>query len=140
MSVNQRIKEELERMKKSYTDIARILGITRQTVNDRLNSKKEIDSVDFINAVCQITGKPFSYFKKVELGSSAYQVKEEELVGLVSEAESEYMRAEASGDAARYWREKYEALKKENDALKDDKISLQAKLNQVYEKALKFLK
>ena len=58
----------------------------------------------------------------------------------MGEAETEYIRAEASGDAARYWREKYEALKKENDALKDDKITLQAKLNQVYEKALKHLK
>ena len=139
MSVNQVVKEALKRG--DIKRISDILGISGQAVTERINSSKEIDSVDFINAVCKVTGKPFSYFKKVELGSGAYQMKEEEeLVALVGESESDYMRAEASGDAARYWREKYEALKKENDALKDDKIELQHKLNQVYEKALKFLK
>ncbi len=139
MSVNQLIKESLKRGDQSRLSV--LLGLTKSAISDRINSEVEIDSVDFINAVCKVTGKPFSYFKKVELGSGAYQMKEEEeLVALVGESESDHMRAEASGDAARYWREKYEALKKENDALKDDKIELQHKLNQVYEKALKFLK
>lgn len=139
MSVNQKIRDSLKRGDQSK--IAELLELAKNSVSEKLKSDKEIDSVDFINAVCKVTGKPFSYFKKVELGSGAYQMKEEEeLVALVGESESDYMRAEASGDAARYWREKYEALKKENDALKDDKIELQHKLNQVYEKALKFLK
>jgi transcriptional regulator with XRE-family HTH domain len=56
---NRRIEEALQRGEQEK--IAKVLGITRQTVNQKLTSDIEIDSIEFIRAVSQVTGKTFEY-------------------------------------------------------------------------------
>jgi transcriptional regulator with XRE-family HTH domain len=52
---NNRIRKAID-TKSSQQKLAERLGITRQAVNLRLSAEKDIDSIDFINAVADLTG------------------------------------------------------------------------------------
>lgn len=101
MSVNQKIKDSLKRGDKAK--ISKILGIDPSSVTERINSDKEIDSVSFINAVCEVTKKPFSFFKKL---NSTYAISEEEMVNMVSDSDEQYMNTKAAENAWVKWRKK----------------------------------
>jgi len=60
-TVNQRIKKALKRG--DMARLATFLNMSHQNVTQKINSEKEIDSVDFIIAVSKITNRPFEYFK-----------------------------------------------------------------------------
>lgn len=64
MAINQLIKECLNHG--GIQKVADILGVSHQAVSKKITSNKQIDSVDFINAVCKVTGKPFRYFKEID--------------------------------------------------------------------------
>jgi transcriptional regulator with XRE-family HTH domain len=57
---NSRIKKVLE-PRGLQQKVADKLGITRQAVNLRLSGDKEVDSVDFIKAVAEVTGRSFDW-------------------------------------------------------------------------------
>jgi transcriptional regulator with XRE-family HTH domain len=57
---NNRIRKVIEG-KSSQQKLADKLGITRQAVNLRLSSDKDIDSIDFIRAVAELTGSDIDW-------------------------------------------------------------------------------
>lgn len=61
MTRNERILEVLKNAGKSQTDLAHKLGLTRATVSQRLNGEKDIDSIEFLEAVSHLTRKPLSF-------------------------------------------------------------------------------
>lgn len=101
MSVNERIKKSLKHG--DIKKIAEILSISGSSVTERINSDKEIDSVSFINAVCEVTKKPFSHFIKL---NSTYAISEKEMADIVSDSDEQYMSTKAAEDAHIYWRKK----------------------------------
>lgn len=56
MSVNERIKEALERKDISYAKLGKRIGMTRGGVSNRINSAVEIKSENFVDAVVELTG------------------------------------------------------------------------------------
>lgn len=117
MSVNQLIKDLLQRG--DVQRIADILGTSHQNVAKKLDADKEIDSVDFINAVCKVTGKPFSYFKPVanqpfvtDEERTAYMAAHRNMPG---QPEHERVENMAYDNAALHWKSKYEKLKRERN-------------------------
>lgn len=101
MPVNERIKKSLKHG--DIKRIAEILSVSGSSVTERINSDKEIDSVSFINAVCEVTKKPFSFFKKL---NSTYAISEEEMVNMVSDSDEQYMNTKAAENAWVQWRKK----------------------------------
>jgi transcriptional regulator with XRE-family HTH domain len=61
MTRNQRIKIALKDAGKTQTDLANALGITQATVNERLNSNKDVDSFELIQKTSLLTGKEMSW-------------------------------------------------------------------------------
>jgi hypothetical protein len=119
MTVNQKIAELL-----SHGDmqrIADILDTSHQNVSRKIAAEKEIDSVDFINAVCQVTGKPFHYFKPVHNNdnepSADMEVRYKRMPYQPDEEKIENM---AYDDVARHWKKKYEQLKSGVIPINDD--------------------
>ena len=114
MTVNQKVKNLLNHGDKQR--IADILETSHQNVARKIEADKEIDSVDFINAVCAVTGKPFTYFKPVAGFSPADALPRVQEPGASYEAEG--------------WKERYEQAEKNIDILeqalraKDDLIGL----------------
>jgi hypothetical protein len=110
MSLNQQIKSLLKRG--DVQRIADILKTSHQNVAKKLDAEKEIDSVDFINAVCQVTKKPFSYFKVVNQPTADMKATYKRMPG---QPDSEKVENMAHEDTAKYWqqvnnewKEKYE--------------------------------
>jgi transcriptional regulator with XRE-family HTH domain len=68
---NTRIREAID-SRSSQQKIADALGITRQSVNLRLAGSKDIDSIEFIQAVAKLTGYTFEYLLN---GDKIYGVK-----------------------------------------------------------------
>jgi transcriptional regulator with XRE-family HTH domain len=64
ISRNSAIKKALENAEVTQDKLAKRLGISRAAVGERLNGEKDIDSVEFIQAVADLTGKPFQSFLK----------------------------------------------------------------------------
>ena len=60
MSRNERIKRFLKEKKVTRQQLADYLNVTNSTVTERLNSEKDVDSIDFILAVSKLTGVPFN--------------------------------------------------------------------------------
>jgi transcriptional regulator with XRE-family HTH domain len=118
MSVNQKIKDSLKRG--DIARIAEILGLAHQTVSIRLKSDVEIDSVDFINAVCQVTGKPFEYFKPVYNADEPTADMEVRFKRIAGQPDEEKIENMAYDDVARHWKKKYEQLKSGVIPINDD--------------------
>jgi transcriptional regulator with XRE-family HTH domain len=60
---NSRIKKALEENGIAQEKLAKRLGISSQAVNERLNKGKEIDSIDFLLAVEDLTGRSFEWLR-----------------------------------------------------------------------------
>lgn len=54
-TINQRIKRILKENNITQLDLANSLGVTRTSINERLNSEKQIDSFEFFIAVSALT-------------------------------------------------------------------------------------
>ena len=59
---NNLIKNALFETGVSQDKLAKELGVSSQTVNERLNKGDDVDSIRFIKAVCKLTGRPFTDF------------------------------------------------------------------------------
>lgn len=116
MTVNEKIKMLLSHGDKQR--IADILKTSHQNVSRKIDAEKEIDSVDFINAVCRVTNKPFSYFKPVVGNSNNNKVEEESIPMYIASREN--MPKEEREDATNmardlavdHWKQKYNELLK----------------------------
>lgn len=62
MGRNQRIKDALKAKGVSQEKLAEKLNITQAAVGKQLNKDEEIDSIEFINAVAELTGYSFQWF------------------------------------------------------------------------------
>lgn len=62
MGRNQRIKDALKAKGISQEKLAEKLNITQAAVGKQLNKDEEIDSIEFINAVAELTGYSFQWF------------------------------------------------------------------------------
>lgn len=116
MSVNQVIKNSIKRG--DIKKISEILGISGQSVTERLNAEKEIDSVDFINAVCEVTGRPFNYYKKVCTGGG-YFMDEQQLNKFVQNEEEGTIYNLARLESLDFWRKKYHDAERLLNAARD---------------------
>lgn len=58
---NQRIKYALKKAKISQQELADALNLTDSAVNQRLNSEKPVDSIEFIEMVCRLTNVDRDY-------------------------------------------------------------------------------
>ena len=110
MAVNQIIKKELKHG--DISKIAHILGVDPSSVSERLNSKKDVDSVSFINAVCEVTKKPFSYFQPDIVISYSEEGEDKMIVAELKQHYNIKAAELAHEDAIRHWRDKYNSLKK----------------------------
>jgi transcriptional regulator with XRE-family HTH domain len=72
---NDVLKKALSDAGVSQQKLAEKLGVSRTSVTERLNGDKEIDSVDFISAVSEITGVPFVML--IAKKDDSYQMVEE---------------------------------------------------------------
>lgn len=134
MSVNQKIKDSLKRGDKAK--IAKILEIDPSSVTERINSDKEIDSVSFINAVCEVTKKPFSHFIKL---NSTYAISEEEMANIVSDNEEQYMSTRAAEDAHLFWRKRAAIFEIKKDiALRINVLSMNEVIEYTKEREAEF--
>lgn len=59
---NEALRNAVSSVRGYQARVAKLLDVSPQTISERLNDAKEIDSVSFIMAVCQVTGKDFSEF------------------------------------------------------------------------------
>lgn len=76
MGRNQRIKDALKAKGISQEKLAEKLNITQAAVGKQLNKDEEIDSIEFINAVAELTGYSFQWFvmsEEMEKASPAIQ-------------------------------------------------------------------
>lgn len=87
---NQRIKEILKARKVSQTDLAKALGVSHATVNERLNKDEDIDSVEFIKAVALLTGYSFDDIMDGPKSSASSRSTRQELM-VVNEIHSNYL-------------------------------------------------
>ena len=60
-SRNERLKKALKDSNVGHEKVGEILGKKRNTITERLNDAKEIDSVEFIIAVSNLTGRSTHY-------------------------------------------------------------------------------
>lgn len=56
---NKVLKNAISEVRGNQAKLAKMLNVSPQTISERLNDDKEIDSVEFIQAVAQLTGKSF---------------------------------------------------------------------------------
>lgn len=118
MSVNEKIKNSLKHG--DLKRVAEILKVHPSTLSEKINAEKEIDSVDFINAVCRVTNKPFSFFKPVEgaimnISSEDPAIYENPLKHMPEERED--ATSLAIDVAVEHWKGKYEQEKRVNESL-----------------------
>lgn len=73
---NNRIREVIDR-ESSQQAVADKLGITRQAVNLQLSKEKDIDSIQFIQAVAELTGRSFHYLITGEVNAESLQIVNE---------------------------------------------------------------
>jgi transcriptional regulator with XRE-family HTH domain len=57
----KRITEALEGINKYEEKLAKLLNVSRQAVGERLSKDKEINAIDFVVAVAQLTGRSFTW-------------------------------------------------------------------------------
>ncbi len=120
MTVNEKIKKSLK--SGDVQRIADLLETSHQNVSKKLNSDKEIDSVNFINAVCEVTKKPFSHFIKL---NSTYAISEEEMANMVSDSDEQYMNTRAAeSNWVHYRKEYYKARIQRDLALRIPKMTM----------------
>lgn len=62
MTRNERIKKALTSSGVTQSKLAEVLGVTHAAVSERLSGEKEIDSIEFIDTVCRITGRGWGWF------------------------------------------------------------------------------
>src|SRR5687768_7033485 len=56
---NKRLKKAMKDKKVSQEKLGQFLGVTGQAVSDRLSSDQDVDSIEFISAVSELTGEDF---------------------------------------------------------------------------------
>ena len=100
-TINSRIKAELTRG--DVQKMADMLGMSHQNVAHHLKGEKEIDSIRFVEAACQVTGKPFDYFYK-----PSYDLMDNPLIRM----EMQQVREDALFDAYKRLEDKVESLSK----------------------------
>ena len=87
---NRQIIELLNRTGKTQTQLAARLGITRASVSERLNKKEEVDSIEFVKAVAELTGYSLCDLIKGEIAEEKIATVNEPLpsygnAGLIAE-------------------------------------------------------
>lgn len=125
MSVNQKIKICIKQANITYKQLGDELEMDADAVGARINRKKEIDDVKFINGVCKLTDKPFSYFKRVY---GMMPVTDHELDSMVMEDEAQYVKGKALKNAAEYWQNEYNMVKERLDRAHEYIKQLEANL------------
>ena len=116
MTVNQKIREELESIKNGFIRVSEELSVSKQAVSNKLaDGKPQIDSLKWLLAICKVTEKELNY----------YISEEPEYQNLLSEPTSEY------GMSKKELIEDNKRLKEENSRLKDKLLELRDRLDEL---------
>ncbi len=85
---NESLRNAVSSVRGYQAKVAKLLNVSPQTVSERLNDEKEIDSVSLILAVCQVTGRDFSEFVDYTIQGETSVVQEPHIsIGLKQEVE-----------------------------------------------------
>lgn len=87
MPINSRIKQVLKQAKVSQMKLAEHLGITDSAVNQKLNDSKDIDSLEFLRAVSELTRIPI--YNLISDEADALTIAEDGLHKYVTKSKSE---------------------------------------------------